>query len=174
MTKQMQKGFTLIELMIVVAIIGILAAIAIPAYQDYTVRAQVTEGLSLAGAAKAAVAESFSNTGLAPANRTEAGMSTAATDTSGKYVASVGVANGSITITYGGGANAVINAQTLGLTPYETGDKSVAWRCGASPIPPAAGVQLMGTGTGQVATYVPGTLGSTATLNKYLPKACRP
>ena len=73
MTK-LQKGFTLIELMIVVAIIGILAAIAIPAYQDYTIRAQVSEGLNLAAAAKAAVAESFLNTGEAPADRTEAGF----------------------------------------------------------------------------------------------------
>jgi type IV pilus assembly protein PilA len=62
----MQEGFTLIELMIVIAIIGILAAIAIPAYQDYTVRAQVTEGLSLASAAKATISESFTNTGVAP------------------------------------------------------------------------------------------------------------
>ena len=74
MTK-LQKGFTLIELMIVVAIIGILAAIAIPAYQDYTIRAQVSEGLNLAAAAKAAVAETFLNRGTAPANRTVAGMS---------------------------------------------------------------------------------------------------
>jgi type IV pilus assembly protein PilA len=172
MTKQMQKGFTLIELMIVVAIIGILAAIAIPAYQDYTVRAQVTEGLSLAGAAKAAVAESYSNTGLAPANRTEAGMSANATDTSGKYVTGVAVGTGTITITYGNGANSVIANQTLGLTPYETVDKSVAWRCGASVQPP--GTAVLGNGTAQAATYAAGTLGSTATLNKYLPKACRP
>ncbi len=68
--KKVQQGFTLIELMIVVAIIGILAAIAIPAYQDYTIRAQVTEGLNLAAAAKAAVAESFENKGVAPATRT--------------------------------------------------------------------------------------------------------
>ncbi len=84
--KSIQKGFTLIELMIVVAIIGILAAIAIPAYQDYTIRAQVTEGLSLASAAKTAVGEYFMNKGEAPTTRTIAGMSAAAIDTSGQYV----------------------------------------------------------------------------------------
>ena len=90
--KTLQKGFTLIELMIVVAIIGILAAIAIPAYQDYTIRAQVSEGMTLAAAAKAAVAETYLNTGDAPADREEAGMSDTDTDTQGKYVASsVGV-----------------------------------------------------------------------------------
>ncbi len=87
MTK-LQKGFTLIELMIVVAIIGILAAIAIPAYQDYTIRAQVSEGMNLAAAAKAAVAESFLNRGTAPVNRTQAGMSADGGDTRGKYVSS--------------------------------------------------------------------------------------
>ncbi len=88
MTK-LQKGFTLIELMIVVAIIGILAAIAIPAYQDYTIRAQVSEGMNLAAAAKAAVAESFLNRGVAPADRVAAGMSPNAGDTRGKYVTGV-------------------------------------------------------------------------------------
>ena len=108
--KKVQQGFTLIELMIVVAIIGILAAIAIPAYQDYTIRSQVSEGMSLAAAAKSAVAESFLNNGEAPADRTAAGMTATATDTSGKYVLSVGVANGTITITYGNEANAQITA----------------------------------------------------------------
>src|SRR5690242_15212026 len=101
MKKAIQKGFTLIELMIVVAIIGILAAIAIPAYQDYTIRAQVSEGMNLAAAAKAAVAESFLNRGTAPATRTVAGMSANAGDTRGKYVTGVNVTNGIITITYG-------------------------------------------------------------------------
>ena len=174
MSKQMQKGFTLIELMIVVAIIGILAAIAIPAYQDYTVRSQVTEGLNLAGAAKAAVAESFSNTGIAPKNRTEAGMSANAIDTNGKYVSGVEVANGTITITYGVQANSAISGKTLELVPYETTDKSVTWRCGAAPALAAAGTQLLGTGTAQTAAYTGGSLGTTVTLNKYLPKACRP
>src|SRR5215468_11097422 len=99
--KKVQQGFTLIELMIVVAIIGILAAIAIPAYQDYTIRAQVSEGMNLAAAAKAAVSEYFLNRGQAPTTRLVAGMSQTATDTSGKYVASVDVQNGTILITYG-------------------------------------------------------------------------
>jgi type IV pilus assembly protein PilA len=162
MTK-LQKGFTLIELMIVVAIIGILAAIAIPAYQDYTIRAQVSEGMNLAAAAKAAVAEFYLNRGRAPVNRQEAGMSPTHTDTSGKYVASVNVSNGTITITYGNEANAVLvtGPQTLALTPYETPDRSVAWRCGAAPVP--NGTNLLGTGSNTTAAYPTngGTLGAT-------------
>jgi type IV pilus assembly protein PilA len=168
MTK-LQKGFTLIELMIVVAIIGILAAIAIPAYQDYTIRAQVSEGMNLAAAAKAAVAESFLNRGAAPANRTQAGMSTAATDTRGKYVTGVNVTNGVITITYGGPeANAAINGLTLGITPYTTADNSVAWQCGGAVIP---GNLTASDAMGDAHTG--GTLNTAGTL-KYLPAACRP
>ena len=84
-----QQGFTLIELMIVIAIIGILAAIAIPAYQDYTIRAQVSEGLNLSGGAKAAVTEYFQDRGTMPTNNTDAGLSTPATQIAGKYVSSV-------------------------------------------------------------------------------------
>jgi type IV pilus assembly protein PilA len=161
--KQIQKGFTLIELMIVVAIIGILAAIAIPAYQDYTIRSQVSEGLTLAGAAKAAVAESFSQTGVAPLNRVVAGMSNVATDTSGKFVNAVEVTNGTIIITYGKEANSKITAagsNNLTLVPYQTVDSSVAWRCGTALAP--------------TNTTILGSDLATTVNPRYLPKACRP
>jgi len=168
MTK-LQKGFTLIELMIVVAIIGILAAIAIPAYQDYTIRAQVSEGMNLAAAAKAAVAESFLNRGAAPANRTVAGMSANAVDTAGKYVTGVNVTNGVIQITYGGTeVNAGINGATLEIVPYVSADNSVAWRCGAAIVPVGAPNVMPG------ATAGGGTLATNVSMNKYLPSACRP
>jgi len=167
-----QQGFTLIELMIVVAIIGILAAIAIPAYQDYTIRAQVSEGMALAAAAKTAVSEDFLNEGEAPTNRTDAGMTATATDTQGKYVASINVANGAIIVTYGNQANRQIRAQTLGLTPYESRDLSVVWKCGASPAP--TGLALMGTdGGGNRARVNNGTMAGAA-FQPFLPSACRP
>ena len=169
---KLQQGFTLIELMIVVAIIGILAAIAIPAYQDYTIRAQVSEGMSLAAAAKAAVAEDFLNEGAAPTNRVDAGMTANITDTQGKYVASVAVANGTIVITYGNEANAQIANETLGLTPYESGDLSVIWKCGGAPVP-AGSTGLRGaSGAVNVAVMNNGSLAGAA-FQQYLPSACR-
>jgi len=159
--KAIQKGFTLIELMIVVAIIGILAAIAIPAYQDYTIRAQVTEGLNLAGAVKASVAETFAQTGTWPANNTAAGVGIASAIT-GKYVSSVSVVNGGITITYGGTqVNQKIANETLGLSPATSNNNDVVWVCGRKAVPTTA--------------TVAGTAGTTSTglLDKYLPQTCR-
>ncbi len=162
------SGFTLIELMIVVAIIGILAAIAIPAYQNYTVRAQVTEGINMGAHAKTRVQESFLNRGQAPADRVTAGLSTNATDTSGKYVASVDVSNGVLIVTFGNEANAAITGLTFTMTPYETPGLGVVWRCGLANAP--AGSQLMGTaGGGNVAAYVAPTVPI-----QYLPSSCRP
>jgi type IV pilus assembly protein PilA len=136
--KKVQQGFTLIELMIVVAIIGILAAIAIPAYQDYTIRAQVSEGLSLAGGAKTAVAEFYQDSGAFPITNAEAGISAAGTIT-GKYVTATTVgAGGVVTVTYGADANANIAAGTLTLTPTDnTG--SISWACAGGNILGAAG-----------------------------------
>jgi type IV pilus assembly protein PilA len=173
--KKLQKGFTLIELMIVVAIIGILAAIAIPAYQDYTIRAQVSEGMTLAAAAKAAVAETFMNTGEAPVNRSLAGMSATETDTSGKYVTQVLVTNGTISVTYGNEVNSIIDLATVSLTPYETADQSIVWRCGYAPVPlGGTGTALAPMGTvaaGIIAAYAAPT--GTGMDQRFVPAACR-
>ena len=123
-----QQGFTLIELMIVVAIIGILAAIAIPAYQDYTIRAQVSEGINLASGAKAAIAEYFMDKGVLPANNGEAGLEAPA-NIVGNYASSVTVAAGVVTVAYSGvDVNAQILGQNLTLTPT-TNAGSVQWAC---------------------------------------------
>ncbi len=125
-----QKGFTLIELMIVVAIIAILAAIALPAYQDYVARSQVSEAMTLSGGAKTAVTEYYADKGQFPDNNTKAGLAPAAS-ISGKYVASVLVnGNGLITATMKGAASASskIAGKTFIMTPADAGG-SVTWSC---------------------------------------------
>ena len=115
--KSMQKGFTLIELMIVVAIIGILAAIAIPQYQDYTIRSKITEALNLAAPAKLAVAETYASNGTYP-GRQRGGRSCARRSTS-KYVASLTIANGVIDVTLQG-IHSNVDGKMITLTPDVT------------------------------------------------------
>ena len=145
--KSMQKGFTLIELMIVVAIIAILAAIAIPAYQDYVVRSQVSEGAVLADGAKTAMAEFYANNGKFPATNASAGLATAAS-IKGQYVSSINVGTtlGKITAAYGGvKANTAIPTTATLIFSAVTNKGSLEWHCKGGTV-----------------------------NNKYLPTSCRP
>lgn len=161
-TKRFEQGFTLIELMIVVAIIGILAAIAIPAYQDYTIRAKVTEAINLAAAAKTAVAETAISNGAFPAATSNAsyGLPVGAS-IAGKYVTSVVAAAGtgviSITLSAAVGGTPTANNTVLTLTPA-LGAGSVVWACGNKTVS-AGGASAVGAGT--------------TTPTKYLPAECR-
>ena len=125
------KGFTLIELMIVVAIIGILAAIAIPAYQDYTVRAKVSEGLNLSSAAKVAISERFQDTGTMPTSNAEAGVPTN-TSIIGNHVGRVTVTDpGIITAQFKTLGAGVATGESIVLTPTNTVG-AIAWACSHS------------------------------------------
>jgi type IV pilus assembly protein PilA len=161
MKRSMQKGFTLIELMIVVAIIGILAAVALPAYQDYTVRAKVTEGLVLAASAKTAVAENAAN----GVNFANGWVSPAAT----KNVASVAItaATGEITITYDASIDA---GKTLVLSPVD-GTSALAGTASSSTIPTKGSITWICTSAGSGTITGVTTKGTISA--KYVPANCR-
>jgi type IV pilus assembly protein PilA len=164
MKKAIQKGFTLIELMIVVAIIGILAAIAIPAYQDYTIRAQVTEGLNLMSDMKAGVAEWYAQEGGWPSTLTQLGISGGASSKTGKYVSKVDLKTGTLVATYGIQANSKIATKTLGLQPKTSANGDVIWVCGKRA--PPSGAQDPSVASDSAS-------GNTTLLPKYLPATCR-
>jgi len=165
--KAIQKGFTLIELMIVIAIIGILAAIAIPAYQNYVIRSQVTEGLSLADTWKTAVGEFFASYGTFPSGYTVAGSSTTiamATISTGKYVSSINITTGGqIQIVYAGAAAnaklATSGANKLTLQPGLSNNNDVVWFCGTS----TSGASGLSVAPQTQATTIP---------SQYLPSSC--
>ncbi|HEZ6294180.1 TPA: pilin [Neisseria meningitidis] len=158
----LQKGFTLIELMIVIAIVGILAAVALPAYQDYTARAQVSEAILLAEGQKSAVTEYYLNHGKWPGNNSSAGVATSASDIKGKYVEKVEVANGVITATMlSTGVNKEIQGKKLSLWAKRQ-DGSVKWFCG-QPVTRNANADddvAAANGNGKIDT-------------KHLPSTCR-
>ncbi|ENX4838068.1 pilin [Neisseria gonorrhoeae] len=159
----LQKGFTLIELMIVIAIVGILAAVALPAYQDYTARAQVSEAILLAEGQKSAVTEYYLNHGEWPKDNTSAGVASAS-DIKGKYVKSVTVTNGVVTAQMNpSGVNKEIKDKKLSLwAKRENG--SVKWFCG-QPV-------KRGAGAGADAVTAD-TTGTNAIETKHLPSTCR-
>ncbi|MGG5203000.1 pilin [Neisseria meningitidis] len=164
----LQKGFTLIELMIVIAIVGILAAVALPAYQDYTARAQVSEAILLAEGQKSAVTEYYLNHGEWPKNNTSAGVASSATDIKGKYVKSVEVKNGVVTATMlSTGVNNEIKGKKLSLWAKRQ-NGSVKWFCG-QPVTRA------GTATADAnADDVTKTGTDNEKINtKHLPSTCR-
>jgi type IV pilus assembly protein PilA len=157
---RLPSGFTLIELMIVVAIIGILASIAIPAYQDYTIRAQVTEAFSLASELKGSIQEFRKDRGRLPSNNAEAGVPEPQF-LIGNYVTRIEVRNGAIHIQFGNNANRAIDQQTLTLQPLVvTGSPAspMSWRCGLRAIP--KGMEVVGENR-------------TSVDRKFVPASCR-
>jgi type IV pilus assembly protein PilA len=133
-----QRGFQIIEAIIIVSIVAILGSIALPAYQDYTIRAQVKKGLQDMASVQNAVTDAYMKSGKMPGSRSAADLPSAASSTQSKFVSSVDIgAGGVVTLTYGNSASARISGRILRLMPYSSAGRSVAWRCGVADGPAA-------------------------------------
>lgn len=148
--------------MIVVAIIGILASLAVSAYQTYTVRAQIAEAIGMGAGAKSPVFDAYTQDGAPPADRVAAGMSPAATDSRGMYVSQVEINDGRVDVMMGNRAHADVFGDVISFTPYLTPSGGIVWRCAAASAPGGGAVIMPGT------VYLPPTI-----LTRYLPATCR-
>lgn len=149
-----------------IAVVGILAAVAIPAYQDYIVRARVAEGLAAMNQAKGAVLLSYLDNGYLPVDRAAAGLTPDAADVDSEVLANLVVDHGRVTVTFSEQAPAALQGKTLSLTPYLSANETLVWRCGNAAQPAAS--EAMSAGDRQSATYLPSDI-----AERHLPASCR-
>lgn len=169
--RQQARGFTLAELLIVLMLVVVLVAVTISFYQTHTIRSQVSEGLALAGNYRSPVEAFYQANSEAPADLLDTGIPFEESPDYGDYVVSVRVVDGRIDTTFGNLANTIISDTVLSLTPYETPEGEVLWRCALAPVPEAGAEMLTPLGSsagGRAAEYSAGSIPA-----RYLPAGCK-
>jgi type II secretory pathway pseudopilin PulG len=162
-----QHGYTLIELVAAITLTTVMIGVGVSAVRTYVARGQITESISVAAAVQQHVARAFGRTGMPPANRRAAGLSSDGSDHATRYLDSIDVVDGRVDLRFGAGAAAAVQGQTLPLTPFETADREIVWLCGNRA--PGVGLQPLGfAGGGTQAVQVVTTIDA-----RYLPAACR-